>query len=606
MEKTCFRSNWIVNNACFFCTILFVAVIYLMFPIKIHAWEPYWYASGIENLFNITSIYNVFFDAWHPELNFNIYHPNHPLLHFTSYWVYELFQYFNLDTRAILIIQYINLTFGIVSIALTYRIAFYITRKDLIACLLTLLFAFNDLCWYYAFSGEVYIAPYTFMLGTYYVLLLAERNLKNKRNVRNLIISASLLFNAALAFHLISVPFGLVVFYMLFQFSKKYENFSFFSNAFIVCTISFFSLSFFYIVMPLLFTNVNSFSAYLEALQIANPASPTYVHIPWDKPTFIENIVNIFMHVIYKINALFNAVIRTNKVIVIVYKIVMAIIFFWGIFEVFFKVFSRMIMGMKSIWGVFLPFRKMVNRYVIGENEEELYLNSFIVWFLAFFFPIFYQFDFEADDYWITAVPSFLLIIFLKARSLVSEKCLYISLVMMIILNFYINFTDDIYPKHTARETDFCLLAAHADEIRKYDDFLFVYSFDDENYFDEVWYVNYFLKKRNVGLTVSEQSNRYVSRIMNPEKQLSGLHKNIKEMNHLVIISRPDDRQRKLISYLEKNGLTRINEKEIRKKEDRRYEKLAGYPLGYIPDTHFYNDLLIQIYERTDANAGKL
>lgn len=326
--KQLLKKIFVSKKYYFYFTISLISAVYFLFPIEIHTWESYWYASGIEGLFQVRSLYDFFIPGMkYPALNFNIYHPNHPLLHALSYIFYQLFLFFNIEIRAINIIQNINLVIAIIAIIFTYKIIYLLSKDYLFSSLLSLLLAFTDICWYYSFSGEVYIAPYSMMLVTFYLLLLIHKKLEEHESVNHIVILASITFSIALAFHLLVFPFCIVILYMLWKYNKTFPHFNFKLSLITGCFITILFICLFYILLPILIIDINSFDKFYEAIHIANPGSPLNITNPWKNMSSLDIIRSICMILIYKINSLLNSLIRTNIYLVIFYKIAISFMF---------------------------------------------------------------------------------------------------------------------------------------------------------------------------------------------------------------------------------------------------------------------------------------
>lgn len=539
-------------------SISFISLIYLLFPINIHSWEPYWFAAGLEDLFHVTSIYEYYRGMEFPRLNFDLYHPNHPLLHLISFGVYRALGFMGFTVRTITVIRNINIMMGILSLILTYRVGRNLLKSAPLAAMLTLLMGFTDIYWYYAMSGEVYIAPYAMTMLSFYLLLRMKERLVKGGSTTHLAVGLGVSFSLALGFHLISAPFGLVMLLSLLIMKYRYRQFKLAGTVLAAGSIIALSSLLLFVLLPVSFVGINSFSQYREAMTIGTPGSGFN---PAEIPAFL----------LYRINSLLNSLIRTDSPAALFYKGAIALLF------------------------LAVPIVTLVKR------EHLLLKLPLFCWLGGYFLIITVAIYCEVDDYWLTLIFPFFLLIVMSMAAFIPKRLLYPLLALFIGLNFYLNFTEEIYPKHRAGDSDYALLGSYRERLMRYDNFIFIYNYGNENYLDELWYVNYFLEKPNVALLKSDNrlaagQNGRTFRFSSPNMRGGeGEH----EADNLVLVSRPGHRQDELQSYLEGIGF-RMEEERIVKMEDTRYEKLAGYPLGYRPQRSFRNEILVQFYDLSE------
>lgn len=593
MNLRLIKNNPVLNKeAAFFAgTILIIGLVYYIFPIAIHAWEPYWFAAGLEDLFFVSSIYDFYIGMKFPELNFDIYHPNHPLLYLATYIVYKGFSFIGLDIRTIIIVQQINLLFGLLGIIVTYKLALYFLKSSLAAGCLTLLLGFTDVCWYYAMSGEVYIAPYALILFCFYLLLVlkervetGEKAEKTGNTAKNkmpqerglifpVVLGIGLSFSLACSFHLIAAPFLLVIAGAFIYLKKTYRAFPLLKSAVILGAAGFCFVLLFYGILPVLFVGIQSAEHYYEALYIGNTMAPKEIVQP-DITARAASFADMMAWLgRVKVNSLFNSLIRTPFLPVKIYKTAVALLLAASLIMSFLK---------KKSYG------------------EILLLSWFLLFFTAFTVGI----KDTADDYWLLLMFPLFTLIVLNMLSFIPRKILPALLIPAVLLNFYINFVHDIYPKHRAERTDYCLLAGYEEKLKNYDSVIFIYDYGDENYFDEIWYVNYMLKKKNVFICppgfdfLSGQDG--ASFLM----ELPGEKEPVRITSSLAVVSKPDFKQPELQHYLKSLDF-KMEEQKIEKREDTKYEKLAGYPYGYKPVLYFDNSIVVQFFDR-QPGSGKV
>lgn len=544
----------IIKNIPIWFAFLFIILIYTIFRIKIHTWESYWFASGLEGLFEVRSIYDMYQGTSSNPVSINIYHPNHPLLHYLAYIIYKFIHNFYTNIRSLDIIQLINMSFSFVGLYYIYKIIRLQSSSRTIIVLSLFLFAFCDIFWYYAMSGEVYIAPHSIsVIIFYYLLLIYNSAINNSSNTKNIILTGVLL-GFAISFHQLYSPLAFIIILYFMYIKIKNKNFRFIKNIMTIVLFSTTIVSIFIILGNFSINKIHSLNSFINTLFMGSPHKITFHGIDYYRS------IHIFITSYYKLNSMFNSMIRTSSLLSLFYKISIVLLFS----------FSIIYLALKNLIKSTFPVLCMI-------------------WLLVFFIFIGVYTTDKADDYWMPVIFPFLMII-LFAIINNSSKILSILLSIIIVVSLYINFFEDIYPKSQAKLTDFALSAQEGNSIIHYDSFLFVLNLENENIYDELWYVNYVLKKKNVLLKSPPLEYDIIDKIYyeNALRQL----KRGQIPKAFMIIASPEYAKGPLKECLLFNNID-FTEKHINKKESTKYEKLAGYPFGYHPMKSFDNSIVL-------------
>jgi hypothetical protein len=523
-----------------------ISIVYLTFPIKIHQWESYWYAAGLENLYPVSLIHHLFDINIKEHLNFNIFHPNHPLLHLITYGFFKIFP----NARALQITQWINILFATLGLFVILKIQDLkkITQKQ---CSFLLLFlGSTNLYWYYGMSGEVYIAPTAIMISIYYFLLRIEVKLELEEKYFREILAVSILFSLACSFHLIAAPFLIIIILAYFHLKKKYRSFLLGTAFIALFAIGLTFAILVYGVLFIYFTHIKSFHDFFDSLFVLSSIGGSTI-------SYKGSILNFFG---YKALTFLNSLIRSNNIFTVFYKITFVL-------------------------SLFLSF-------VINISKRSKDLSDLIIfyWLIIYFFIFTVIINVPFNDYWIIVLFP---VVFMISQ-LINHDRKQISFLLVVLVSFQIffNFKYDIYPKSKATNSDFSILAQN--EIPKSDLNFFYFNFTDERFFNEFWYFNYIIKNTNtiignerdlVSFIEKEASQKtyksfniiapYPDYLLSP-KDFSLLKSG---KNHFAISQSNIQFLDKLQS--EKCNIFQVERNIFYKSEKLGFEKKAQYPFGY-------------------------
>ncbi len=435
-----------------------MAMLYLAFPIKIHQWESYWYASGIESLFPAANIHHFFNVKLNTNLTFDIFNPNHPLLHLITYYLTPLFK----DSRSLEITQFINLNFSLIGLWTSLQIALLLGFDRMKASLFILFLGTTNLYWYYSMSGEVYIAPTAMLICVLYFIISLEQKLELNISPKKELILIPIAFSLACSFHLLAAPFLLIIILSYWLYSKKYKTFYLNRSLIILFSIGVPWAILIYGFAMITFMNISSWKDYIDSILVLssmNGSGNTILH---------ENLLrNFIWHISGKTLSLLHALIRTHNIFTIAYKI----LFF--------------VLGSISIISI-TKKRESISTFIIS------------LWALIYIFIFTFIIKVPFNDYWLLALFPIIISICLMLKRF--ERGYLFFLVIFIFSQLTFNFVFDIFPKSKASLKDFSLLANYNNLVANDEHVYFYFDYSDERFFNEMWYVNYIKKNKKIFL----------------------------------------------------------------------------------------------------------
>lgn len=169
----CQRAPWLL--------FITIAIIYLLFPTHVYYWDGITFARKIENVTRLTP---------------SLVHPNHLIYNFVGYVFYRLLHSFNLEIRALTVLQVLNSLLSAICARVLFSILFNTLRSLYLSVYLTLLFAFSATWWKFSTDADAYIPSILFLLISFYLVL-------PKQKARPLLLGV--IFFISLAFHQLAV-----------------------------------------------------------------------------------------------------------------------------------------------------------------------------------------------------------------------------------------------------------------------------------------------------------------------------------------------------------------------------------------------------------------
>lgn len=136
------------------------AVIYLGFRTKNYYWDGVEFATIIENT---------------PALSPSLFHPNHLIYNVFGWLIYQSFNSFGWQIRALDVLQIVNCILGGLCAYVLFHILKTAFRSDYLAAVFTALFAFSATWWKFATDANAYTPSVLFLLIAFYFLLPGQK-----------------------------------------------------------------------------------------------------------------------------------------------------------------------------------------------------------------------------------------------------------------------------------------------------------------------------------------------------------------------------------------------------------------------------------------------
>ncbi len=136
--------------------ILFVFLIYLLYPTRNFYWDGIYFSQVIE-------------DA--RELNVSLLHPNHLFYNVIGYLAYQTAYILGWQVRAVYVLEFISSIFGAASATVFFLILKRSLDATYLSLTLTALFAFSATWWKFSTDADAYIPSVFFLLIGFYLLL---------------------------------------------------------------------------------------------------------------------------------------------------------------------------------------------------------------------------------------------------------------------------------------------------------------------------------------------------------------------------------------------------------------------------------------------------
>lgn len=549
-----------------------IAILYLMFPIKIHQWESYWYASGLESLYHVNDIHHFFRVNLNENLNFDLFNPNHPLLHLITDFFYRFFP----SLRTLIITQFINIAFSLIGLWVSLKISIKIGLNIITTSLFILLLGTTNLYWYYSMSSEVYIAPSAMLICAFYFLLLLEHSIVKNKSHTNALMLIPIFYSLACSFHLLAFPFLLPIIITYYILSKKFPYFNFKLALIYLFSIGIPWAIFVYGFMLINFVKVASWNDYWNSIFVLSSMEGGMKN--YSNGNFLQSFSWMIAS---KVLSFLHSLIRTHNLFTTFYKIVLSLL---------------------AIYSVTISIR---NRKNIANIILLLWIFSFVI---LFTFVIKAPFN----DYWLLMLFPFIFLIFFTLHQKQIGKT-YLVILPLILCQFYFNFWYDIYPKSQASDKEFSLLANYQNLLGKTDHIYFFFNYGNERFFNEFWYENYIKKNKNISLlndkTLLKLSTKnsgampssfvIVSPYAKPHSSMSSRKKYFNSdlspylieatLNETGSIVFQDFQKRMKQNFKIENFI-------IGRNESIKYEKKAQYSPLHVDQQNYNYDLLIQVF----------
>jgi hypothetical protein len=137
-----------------------VFVIYAILPTRNYYWDGVSFAQDIEQAGRFGS----------PTFWLNIIHPNHLFYNGVGYIVWTAMHTVGLQTRAITVLQAMNMVLAAVCVAILQRTLLRITQSVYLSTTLAALFAFSAIFWRFATDADAYIPSVLLLVASFFVL----------------------------------------------------------------------------------------------------------------------------------------------------------------------------------------------------------------------------------------------------------------------------------------------------------------------------------------------------------------------------------------------------------------------------------------------------
>jgi hypothetical protein len=140
--------------------------IYAAFATHSYYWDGVSFALAIENVYKTTAPFGALF------------HPNHLVYNLFGYWIFSGLQTLGVMTRALWVLQGINIVISVWCGYVVFRIAEYSFRSIAVAYYCWFLFAFGALWWEFSTNADAYIiATFCLVLGFFCIVTRGVRYL---------------------------------------------------------------------------------------------------------------------------------------------------------------------------------------------------------------------------------------------------------------------------------------------------------------------------------------------------------------------------------------------------------------------------------------------
>ena len=414
--------------------VILISVFYVPFKIQVHTWESYYYAGSLDSFIPPEDMKPAACDLPIPYSSLLcLYYTQHPLLH---YAIFFLRDYLNGSMSSIQIVQYANLVFAILAYFIFYYLALHISQNRLNAFLLTLCLSWTDVYWYQSMSGEVYMAPFLFILLSFYCLT----KWYDTQSIQSIgLIGSALSLGIAVSFHLLSSLFYIVPCYMIWHARKKNPS----ANYFLHLTIFISTGSVFVFLvygLPYIFwIPMSSFTVYLKLLCLHTQNWGFWqLPAPYLPFELIHAIILGLKHFVY------------------------AIIFGVG----WMPCIGRCFVLICSIGAIVIYFRDPFHSAIE---------TALLLWIFVMFLVITVIINVpHVNDYWSFIAFSGVLFCFLQLRKICRPLILKWILIIGCCFLAPINFMQDIYPKSNIKQSDFFIISSQDDLMQSYHSTLFV------------------------------------------------------------------------------------------------------------------------------------
>jgi hypothetical protein len=529
--------------------LLIIGFIYLFFKIKTHTWETYMYAISLENVFDLRSQYVLsnLHAVDFPYINF--YHPNHPLLYLMGYVIQNILIQYNLNINSLNIIQLINIIAGLTAIAVSYFIAFKISRSKLFSSLTMAVIAFLDVYWYQSSSGEVYIVSYALICASFLCLIIIYQS--PNKNLRWMLLT-SILSGLALGFHLLSGIFFMVLFFFLILIKKEKKDFKLLSHLAILILTGLTAFTVFYIAPFIFYYKVTTISSFVQIISLY---SPQFGFWNTENINFFTIFIGIFKSLWIGFEYISRAILQTDSIIINIIRIMICI----------FLIFHLLYSG-KTI------FKKI-----------------FIIWFWIYFIAIALLLKLpNVNDYWCFNLYPLIYMILLEINKAQSPvKLLIFSFLVMIL--FCINFMNDIYPKYNVKNEQFYL----SSRMKPLCNPTIVVVMNNYMY-QELWFNLTCFKNKKIYYIFEENFYRH----SDYENALNLLIDQLKNEGELELMADQNTPTYfKIINIIKANSFVEITHKELNENQDIRLYK---YSIGN-QDKQFkfvYKNIVLSLYKK--------
>ena len=193
MLHSLFRKKLLLSNTIF---LFGISVIYLFFCSRTYYWDGVSFALAIEAVNRGDAPF------------FTLLHPNHLFYNVFGYYIYRISQHLGFSQRAIVVLQYSNLTLSLCCGYLMSHLADHLFRKKIVTYCCWLLFSFGALWWHFSTDADAYILTSLLITISFFYI--------SKINLRRLLL-AGIFHVLAMLFHELAILFYLSITTAIFR-----------------------------------------------------------------------------------------------------------------------------------------------------------------------------------------------------------------------------------------------------------------------------------------------------------------------------------------------------------------------------------------------------
>jgi hypothetical protein len=412
----------------------------------VHTWETYYYTGSLNHFIHAQDMKP---PAMQLDLPYDrllcLHYTQHPILYYFTYLICNNF--FSLKDGLIIVLWF-NILSGILACWVCYQICLVQTRSQLLAIIIMPMIAFSDVFWYQCLSGEVYIQPLLFLLLSFYFLIQSEMATENLQSINKKIIMATLAAAIAMAFHMFSGLFYVVILFFLIEMKRKNHHFRllFMSGISVLIMVLFFISV--YVIPYVAIFQLSSIRDWSQLIFLHTHHWGVW-HVPF-KFIFFETIWSFIIGTKH----LLHAIVSGFSIFAIILRIFLLVIFSYTIWFHFFR-----------------------------NKEKSIAQKLLLLWFFIYFLFITINVP-MVNDYWCFIIFPMIMFSLSGLTQCMKEKHLMYALMLVLCFIMSINFFDDIYPKSRIKKDDFFILSKAKKEINEAKEIIMI---GNKHLLGEIW-----------------------------------------------------------------------------------------------------------------------